>query len=73
MEIPIKVVVHRSRTAGGFWAKVPALPGCVSEGETMDELKDNIRESIECWLGVDEEPTAEPDEDDDGPVEIITL
>jgi predicted RNase H-like HicB family nuclease len=31
---------------GGFWAEVPALPGCYSQGETIDELMDNVREAI---------------------------
>jgi len=73
MEIPIQVVVHKSRTAGGYWAEVPALPGCVSEGETLEELRANIRESIEGWMGVGQEFAATPDEDDDGPAEKITL
>jgi predicted RNase H-like HicB family nuclease len=73
MEIPIKVVVHKSRSAGGYWAEVPALPGCVSEGESLDELRDNIRESIECRLGFGQEPSPTPDEDDDGPPDVITL
>ena len=55
VEIPVKVVVHKSRSAGGFWAEVPALPGCVSEGETLEELRANIREAIECWMGVGQE------------------
>jgi predicted RNase H-like HicB family nuclease len=29
---------------------VPALPGCVSQGETVSELRSNIREAIEGWL-----------------------
>ncbi len=38
----IKVVIHPAEE-GGFWAEVPALPGCVSEGETFDETLTNIR------------------------------
>lgn len=45
----IKVVVHEAEE-GGFWAEVPALPGCASQGETMDELIANIREAISGWL-----------------------
>ncbi len=45
----VKIVVHAAEE-GGFWAEVPALPGCVSQGETMDELVANIREAIEAWL-----------------------
>lgn len=39
------VVVHED-PEGGFWGEVPALPGCYSQGDTIDELKDNIREAI---------------------------
>jgi predicted RNase H-like HicB family nuclease len=45
----LKVLVHPAEE-GGFWAEVPALPGCVSEGETWDETIANIREAAEGWL-----------------------
>ena len=45
----LKVLIH-SAEEGGYWAEVPALPGCVSQGETMDELRSNVREAIEGWL-----------------------
>ncbi len=45
----LKVLIH-SAEEGGYWAEVPALPGCVSQGETIDELRSNIREAIEGWL-----------------------
>lgn len=50
----IKIIVHKAEE-GGFWAEVPALPGCVSQGETMDEIRDNIREAIELWLEAGED------------------
>ncbi len=40
---------------GGYWAKVPAIPGCVSQGETLDEVKVNIRDALEGCLAVREE------------------
>jgi predicted RNase H-like HicB family nuclease len=46
----VKVVVHEAEE-GSFRAEVPALPGCVSQGETMDELLANVREAIQAWLG----------------------
>jgi len=49
----VKIVVHEAEE-GGFWAEVPALPGCASQGETMDELLANMREAIQVWL--DTEP-----------------
>jgi predicted RNase H-like HicB family nuclease len=45
----VKIVVHEAEE-GGYWAEVPALPGCVSQGETMDELLANMREAIQAWL-----------------------
>ncbi len=48
----IKVLVHEA-DEGGFWAEVPALPGCVSQGETIEELTANIREAITGWLDAD--------------------
>ncbi len=45
----LKVVVHEAEE-GGYWAEVPALPGCVSQGETMDELLRNIHEAVEGCL-----------------------
>ena len=48
----IKAVVHEAEE-GGFWAEVPAIPGCATEGETLDELMANLREAIEACLSVD--------------------
>ncbi len=45
----IKAVVHKAEE-GGYWAEVPALPGCVTQAETMAELRRNLREAIEGWL-----------------------
>ena len=48
----IKVVVHEAEE-GGFWAEVPAIPGCATEGDTMDELMRNLHEAIEGCLSVE--------------------
>jgi predicted RNase H-like HicB family nuclease len=50
MDIPLEVVIHRAEE-GGYWAEVPALPGCMTEGETLQELFANVREAVEGWLG----------------------
>ena len=47
----LKVVVHPAEE-GGYWAEVPSLAGCVSEGDTFDETLTNVREAIEGWLDV---------------------
>ena len=48
----LKIVIHRA-DEGGYWAEVPALPGCASQGETRDELLRNIREAVEGRPSVD--------------------
>ena len=45
----IKVILEPSQE-GGFTAYVPMLPGCISEGETVDEATVNIRDAIELYL-----------------------
>jgi predicted RNase H-like HicB family nuclease len=47
----LRVLVHAAEE-GGYWAEVPAFPGCVSEGETFDEVLANIREAAEGWIEV---------------------
>ena len=43
------VVVHAAEE-GGFWIEVPALPGCYSQGESIDEALDNARAAIALYL-----------------------
>ena len=52
----LKAIIHKAEE-GGFWAEVPALPGCLTQGETLKELKANLREAIELWLSVDDRTT----------------
>ncbi|NEP29119.1 type II toxin-antitoxin system HicB family antitoxin [Moorena sp. SIO3I6] len=47
----IKVAIHPAEE-GGFWAEVPALPGCITEGDTMEEVLANLQDAIEGWLEV---------------------
>lgn len=47
-----KVVVHEAEE-GGFWAEVPAIQGCATQGETMEELLANVKEAIEGCLSVE--------------------
>lgn len=49
----LKVLIHKAEE-GGYWAEVPALPGCVSQAETVDDLRANVREAIEGWLLAEE-------------------
>jgi predicted RNase H-like HicB family nuclease len=51
----LRIILEPSEE-GGYTAVVPALPGCISEGDTRDEALANIREAIALYL--------EPVEDD---------
>lgn len=48
----LKVVVHEAEE-GGYWAEVPSIPGCATQGETFEELLTNIYEAVEGCLSVD--------------------
>ena len=50
-----KVVVHEAEE-GGYWAEVPAIPGCATQGETMEELMANVHEAVEACSDVEVEP-----------------
>ena len=52
----IKVVVHEAEE-GGYWAEVPSIPGCATQGDTFEELLKNLYEAVEGCLSIDvEEP-----------------
>jgi predicted RNase H-like HicB family nuclease len=59
----IKAVVHKAEE-GGYWAEVPALPGCVTQAESMDELRRNLREAIEGWLEAGAPESSQNQEDE---------
>lgn len=48
----LKVVIHPAEE-GGFWAEVPAISGCATQGETIEELLTNLYEAVEACLSVD--------------------
>lgn len=48
----IKVIVHEVEE-GGYWAEVPSILGCVTQGETFEELLMNLYEAVEACLSVD--------------------
>ena len=45
----LKVIVHEAEE-GGFWAEVPAIRGCATQGETFEELLQNLYEAVEGCL-----------------------
>ncbi|MBI3736146.1 type II toxin-antitoxin system HicB family antitoxin [Candidatus Sumerlaeota bacterium] len=48
----ISVVIHEAEE-GGYWAEVPAIPGCATQGDTFEELIQNLYEAIEGCLSVE--------------------
>jgi predicted RNase H-like HicB family nuclease len=53
-------VIHEE-PEGGFWAEVPALPGCYSQGDSIEELMDNVSEAIALVLEVLREQGGQPE------------
>lgn len=51
------VILHKEDN--GYWAEVPALKGCYTQGDTIEEIKTNIKEAITAWLSVDLSDTNE--------------
>ncbi|MCT7955094.1 type II toxin-antitoxin system HicB family antitoxin [Laspinema palackyanum] len=47
----IKAIIHPAEE-GGYWAEVPALPGCITEGDTLEEVTQNLQDAVEGWLSV---------------------
>jgi len=50
--ISLTAVVRPEPQAGGYSASIPALPGCHTQGETLEEVRTNLREAAEGWLAV---------------------
>jgi len=46
------LAVIKQEKTGYYFAEVPALPGCVSQGKTITEAKANIKEALAGWLAV---------------------
>jgi predicted RNase H-like HicB family nuclease len=61
--------IVRTAEEGGFWAEVPSIPGCATQGETMDELRFDLREAIEGCLSVPVE--APSTHTDDQVIELV--
>ena len=57
------VILHNAEE-GGYWLDVPSLPGCFSQGETIDEPMNNAREAIELHIqGLKDEGQEVPKEE----------
>jgi predicted RNase H-like HicB family nuclease len=57
------VVIHKAEE-GGYWAEIPAIPGCATQGETFEELLSNIYEAVEACLSVDMKDVKITDKDE---------
>ncbi|WP_341739294.1 type II toxin-antitoxin system HicB family antitoxin [Microcoleus sp. CAWBG640] len=47
----IRAIIHPAEE-GGYWAEVPALPGCITEGDTIEEVMINLKDAMVGWLEV---------------------
>ncbi len=56
----LKVVIHKAEE-GGFWAEVPAIPGCATQGDSFESLLTNLYEAVEACLSVDIDAVDEED------------
>jgi predicted RNase H-like HicB family nuclease len=48
----LKAIVHDAEE-GGYWAEVPAIPGCVAQGDTMEELLAHLQDAVTACMSVD--------------------
>ena len=48
----LRVVIHEAEE-GGFWAEAPSIPGCATQGDSLEELLINLCEAIEGCLSVE--------------------
>jgi predicted RNase H-like HicB family nuclease len=60
LAITLTAVIHPEPKAGGFSAEIPALPGCYTQGETLEEVQANLREAAEVWLASAHDHAARP-------------
>jgi predicted RNase H-like HicB family nuclease len=51
-KMKLKIIIHEAEE-GGYWAEVPSLPGCASQGESMVELIKNLNDAVEGCLSID--------------------
>lgn len=48
----LKVIIHEAEE-GGYWAEVPAVPGCMTQGQTLEELIENLYDAVQGCLSID--------------------
>jgi predicted RNase H-like HicB family nuclease len=69
VDVPVQLtaIVRPEPDVGGYSASIPALPGCHTQGETLDEVRANLREAAEGWLAVAHEDALARDASGDAP------
>lgn len=50
--VVLTALISHEPDVGGYSASIPALPGCHTQGDTLDEVRANLREAAEGWLAV---------------------
>ncbi|OGK16299.1 hypothetical protein A2690_02840 [Candidatus Roizmanbacteria bacterium RIFCSPHIGHO2_01_FULL_39_12b] len=53
------IAIFQEEKDGGYSVWVPELPGCASQGETVEKAMGNIREAIELYLEDNEQTSTE--------------
>ena len=66
------VLLQPDLDEGGYTVTVPALPGCITEGDTLDEALDNARDAIESFLAYLEEK-GQPIPEETAPPELVSV
>jgi predicted RNase H-like HicB family nuclease len=51
-DMKLKIIIHKAEE-GGYWAEVPAIPGCATQGEDLRELIENVYDAVDACLSVD--------------------
>lgn len=64
--VTLAAIVRAEPEAGGYSASIPALPGCHTQGQTLDEVRVNLREAAEGWLAAAHDEGIAPDASGDG-------
>lgn len=67
LTVSLTAIVRPEPDVGGYSASIPALPGCHTQGETLDEVRANLREAAEGWLAVAHEDGLARDAAGDSP------
>ena len=67
VSVNLTAIVRPEPDAGGYSASIPALPGCHTQGETLDEVRANLREAAEGWLAVAHEDSLTRDTPEESP------